>query len=244
MAAAIKSLMIFEVIHAGEDLVTGEVGEIFEMYYRGIEQGPEILTFYQAAFVASIFSIVLIYGTAFITIMIFSLRFYGLSQWYENIKDNFVLFIFPLVTNFSFYQKMEVKEPTDVTVECQNYTEKISIFQYSKKISRTLSLPELAILGRAMEQPHQGILKKRKGNPHTKNIVPTESRKRNPCFCRTQSNILYGIFLFNYLFILAIDLGIQIKRKESVSEITKTTFVLVVCNLFLWLDFLSENRNN
>ena len=157
MAAAIKSLLIFEVIHARADLSTGEVGEIFEMYYRGIEQGPEILTFYQAAFVASIFSIVLIYGTAFITIIIFSLRFYGLGQWYENIKDNFVLFIFPLVTNFSFYQKMEVKEQTDVMVECQNYTHQITIFQYSKKITRNLSLPELALTGREMEQTHQHI---------------------------------------------------------------------------------------
>ena len=35
---------MYEVANAREDFVTGEIGEIFQRYYRGIDQGPELLT--------------------------------------------------------------------------------------------------------------------------------------------------------------------------------------------------------
>ena len=95
-------------------------------------------------------------------------------------------------------------------------------------------------------------------NLSKKNIIPRKSKQQNPCFSQHQSNILYFIFLFNYLLILALDSGIQIRRREEwlmknenwkhetkwdVSQVTKTTFGLVIFNLFLWLDLLSEDNN-
>ena len=93
-------------------------------------------------------------------------------------------------------------------------------------------------------------------NLSKKNVI--QRKCDNPCFSRHQSNILYCIFLFNYLLILALDSGIQIRRREEwlmknenwkhetkwdVSQVTKTTFGLVIFNLFLWLDLLSEDNN-
>ena len=81
-----------------------------------------------------------------------------------------------------------------------------------------MSLPEFPEAGREIDQTHRDISTKRRTKFQNKNLIPPKHRKRNQCFSLTQSNILYCIFLFNYLFILAIDFGIQIKMKQSGGE--------------------------
>ena len=51
-------------VHSTDDLVTGEMGEIFQWNYRGINHAPEMITNDQVAYVAPIPCMVLLYSPA------------------------------------------------------------------------------------------------------------------------------------------------------------------------------------
>ena len=51
-------------VHSTDDLVTGEMGEIFQWHYRGINHAPEMITNDQVAYVAPIPCMVLLYSPA------------------------------------------------------------------------------------------------------------------------------------------------------------------------------------
>lgn len=228
MAPVVKSLMLYTIVQSNDDLNQGEVGDIFNDHFRGIHKGPEILTFFHATVSASAISICLMYGASFTMILIFSFRFYGCKEWFEKITDEIVLFVFPLVTNFSFYQDFW----TESTSESQ--AERGSISSLRRTVIRTTSLPELEKYQRTNSRELQEIQSKR-------------SKSRNPCFSRSQSIILYCIFLFNYLIVLSLDVAVQLLRKKHVpgrykiSYVTQNTASVLIFNIFLWCDFLSEN---
>ena len=224
MAPVVKSLMLYTIVQSNDDLNQGEVGDIFNDHFRGIHKGPEILTFFHATVSASAISICLMYGASFTMILIFSFRFYGCKEWFEKITDEIVLFVFPLVTNFSFYQDFW----TESTSESQ--AERGSISSLRRTVIRTTSLPELEKYQRTNSRELQ-------------EIQSTRSKSRNPCFSRSQSIILYCIFLFNYLIVLSLDVTVQLLRKKEVpgrykiSYVTQNTASVLIFNIFFVVRF-------
>ena len=229
MATIVKSLMLYTIVQSNEDLNSGEMGEIFSKHFRGIAKGPEVMTFFTATVTASICSMILMFGASFTMILIFSFKFYGWKTWIVNITDEIVLFVFPLVTNFSFYQEFDKVE----SVPESQVERGFPMFE-RRRVSRTTSLPQL------------NTETENKNTPEIQDIESTKKQKRNPCFSKKQSIILYCIFLFNYLIVLSLDITVQLLRKThvpmhyKVSYVTKNTASVLVFNIFLWCDFITE----
>ena len=107
LSMAVKSLMYYYVIRIEYFIQNDSKSyQLFNIYYRGIEGyiHPEILTFKQATLYAPIILITILYLPSFFYVLKISFKFFGSKNWFKNFFENPVLFIFPLLTSFSFYE--------------------------------------------------------------------------------------------------------------------------------------------
>ena len=262
--------MMFEVIAANDEHNSEEFTEIFQKYHRGLNNGPEGYSFNESTFLASVASMALLYGPIFIIVIIFSFRFFGCKDVYENLIENSVLFVFPLFTNLSFYNKTKINGSIDAALEPQtrmlnfeflddrvsvrrtqsvpNLNQDCNCVSDSRRFRSSLSLtPEITMLS----QPTLHSLWKR---PKLSKHKKPDQNKRIPSFSLVQSNILYFFFLSSNLILLGADVALQIiinrtkiceendPECKNISYITKTIFGVIVFNLLLWIDFVSADR--
>ena len=139
-------ISVFQYFKPGES--TQLYREIENLYYRGLcpspgtynqveyffcyNRGPEILTFNQATVAAPLILISFLYLPSVIYVLILSFRFNGSKNFFEKLFKNPVLFLFPLLTSFSFYKIVERNETEPAEIENMR---KIQSLAHSQGIS-------------------------------------------------------------------------------------------------------------
>ena len=153
---AIKSLMFQYVMRneyfKPEHSETKMYKELRDRYYRGISQSPQLLSFDEATLYFPIIEITLLFLPSFFYVLNNSFKFFGFNKWMEKFFENPVLFIFPLLTSFSFYEIIEEIKTNDINIkryirnlnEIQKRTQNDNnLTKKVLKTRRTLSLPTL-----------------------------------------------------------------------------------------------------
>ena len=107
LSTAVKSLM-FQFIMYSDSVFDGtnqEIRDIFSIYYRGICKNPEILNFDTATLYAPLSVISLLFLPSFFYVLFLSIRYFGWKLWLVKFLENPIMFILPIWTSFSFYEK-------------------------------------------------------------------------------------------------------------------------------------------
>ena len=83
-----------------------------------ISQEGNVLSFTEATVYAPLILIIILYLPTMIYIVFISIRFYGLQRWINEIMNDPVYFIFPILTSLSFYEKAKIddKESDDAQI--------------------------------------------------------------------------------------------------------------------------------
>ena len=160
--------------------------------------------------------------------------------------DNIVIFIFPLVTNISFYNINPGSKPGSITGR--------RIVNGKKSIRKTKSLE---VFPKTIESSE--IKKGSSASCFNLSLLYKETRSEiinpyiHPKFSLHQSNVLYCFFFMAAFIILFLDIYLQISRgfgttfkrwlmDHDAGIITKTFSFILLLNLLLWLDFNRECR--
>ena len=75
-----------------------------------MSQDGNSLSFTEATVYAPLILIVVLYLPTMIYIVFISIRFYGLKNWINDIFNDPVYFLFPILTSLSFYEKTKLKD--------------------------------------------------------------------------------------------------------------------------------------
>ena len=81
----------------------------------------DALTFTQATVYAPLVLISLLYVPTFIYITFLSFKYYGLNNWFDEILNDPVYFIFPILTSMSFYGAPHSENKVNITGENKKY---------------------------------------------------------------------------------------------------------------------------
>ena len=237
---AVKSLMYYYVTR-NEYFIQNDSKsyQLFNIYYRGIEGHilPEILTFKQATLYAPIILITILYLPPFLYVLKISFKFFGSKNWVKNFFENPVLFIFPLLTSFSFFEILGESKSKTQNIENRRIArtcylpqemESEAINMENRRKQRSLSVPELMISETNLEfgsgqrslslttsfiEQNENTKSdtKTKENNTTSQLTPTNE----PNLSLIQSNILYVLFFLGASIILFIDVLDQRFRKSA-----------------------------
>ena len=109
LSIAIKSLMYYVAIQADHKHNHDLYNDIFNLYYRGIYDAAQLLTFNQATLFAPIMILVLIFLPPVICGLVFSFWHAGMRSWSGNFVQNAVLLLFAVTTNMSYFSKRSPK---------------------------------------------------------------------------------------------------------------------------------------
>ena len=243
-----------------------ELLELNEMYYKGLcvaSTNPaefcssEPLTFTQATLYAPVVLLMFLYLPAFLYVCFLSYRFYGGSKFISGVIENPVYFIFPIVTNISFYE-LESENLKSKTFFTENEQMK-ELLKQSLMITPTAVIIDLKETGEVEEENDVGpttedwmdyaspisnsadeeIDVEICENPEISTELDLESSDEDDetqngqhdfphSFSLSQSNILYFLFNFGFIVCTLLDLTIQIiKRSASWGDISPMTKLAV-----------------
>ena len=173
---------------------------------------PELITFTQSTFYFPLLYLALLFLPTIVYIEIISWRKYGAKKLTEQIVESTVFSVFAAVTNISLFEKSpDIPNPDkQVCPQRRSHSEPFNRIRPSQnQRSRSLNfLPQL--------QP---------------NLEQDQS------FSRSQSNILYILYLFGTTIIFCMDLAYQIVKAGVFTTSGLAFFSLFLCNIVLWMDF-------
>jgi hypothetical protein len=109
LSIAIKSLMYYVAMQADQKHNNDLYNNIFNLYYRGIDEDPQLLTFNQATLFAPIIILVLMFLPPVLCGLVFSFWHNGLRYWSENFVQNAALLLFAITSNMSYFSKRSPK---------------------------------------------------------------------------------------------------------------------------------------
>ena len=126
LSMAIKSLMYNVAIQVDFEDDSDLFKDMFNIYYRGINDGPQLLTFNQATLYLPLSILGFIFIPSIISTFFFSVWSRGLKSWTANFVQNFVLLLFAVMSSMSYF-----------SAGSENRKQK------TKKRPRSQSLPDL-----------------------------------------------------------------------------------------------------
>ena len=264
LSMSIKSLMFFVVIPSlfKDELHDEQFSELFELYYKGItSQSPSLLTFTSAALYAPLILLAFQFLPPFLYTIVLSLKFYGINKLFSNFVDNPVIFLIPLLTNFSFFDEgCRLLDPKAIELGNEEESKGINI----KSLKKHKSLVNLSIHNVRKEN----IIATIKDEDRKKEYTPSQGRRKLvirsiSCpnlsfqlldmrytklkelkFSLFQSNVFYIMyFVGTFLCLLGDAVKVWAKHQGRVTEWTQVSGTLLMINLILWID-LNINKNN
>ena len=181
------------------------------------------MTFTQATVYAPLILILLLYLPTIIYIVVISIRFYGLTKWLTETLNDPVYFIFPILTNMSFYEKCpphhEVSNPnghfnsTNAENECNSK-------EVVKSAAEECQSKSNLHVGEIEEEKNDQIqieMNYEGGGQSTEEIeveqyvdiksVDNFFESEEKHFSVKQSNMLFLLFLLSSLFCILADLS-------------------------------------
>ena len=127
LSMAIKSLMYNVAIQVDFEDYSDLFKDMFNIYFRGINDGPQLLTFNQATLYLPLLILGFIFLPSIISAFFISVWSRGLKSWTENFVQNIVLLLFAVMSSMSYFS-----------------TGSESRKQKTKKRPRSQSLPDLS----------------------------------------------------------------------------------------------------
>ena len=103
LSMAIKSLMYNVAIQVDFEDYSDLFKDMFNIYFRGINDGPQLFTFNQATLYIPLLILGFIFLPSIISAFFFSVWSRGLKSWTANFVQNFVLLLFAVMSSMSYF---------------------------------------------------------------------------------------------------------------------------------------------
>ena len=214
-----------------DDQDTSLLQEVTNIYYRGLDRSPELLTLTQATLTFPLLFVGILYLP---TVLYLIITIAANSSKKMKILDYALLFVIPLFTNLYF----STEDKPNICNKSTNLAKK----KQDSALKKSESMP--ALERDYIRTRQRSTLRIRSQSVPNIDLVSNRSTFEQPEFSQFHSNVLYLIFCVGFTFLMSLDLGMQYRRnghsyKSPVFLFFTVTFkflVVFVINLVLWVD--------
>ena len=218
---SLKSLMYYFVLFEADN---SELFSVFNVYYRGISNGPASLTYTQVTLVLPLSIFIVLYIPTFIYIVLINYK----NSWKNmNVTDIAVLFVFPLFTSLCF-----TKTTYKGKVKSNSHR---AMLQDNK---RSKSLPNLFSKDRPLK-----LIRRTKS---AFNLAYRDKTNLTANFSLLHSNILYMMFVIGDSLVMGVDIAIQLHKHPFtwLNPFTYIFLIIFILNILLWINFNYNRRRH